>query len=51
MACQPGGFMKYINMMTAGMGSEMQQGNIQVNHNAFPLVLKALADYVHSKGV
>jgi alpha-galactosidase len=42
---------EYINIDDCWHGERDAQGNIQVNQQRFPSGVKALADYVHSKGL
>lgn len=42
---------QYINIDDCWHGKRNKDGNIQVNKERFPSGMKALADYVHSKGL
>ncbi|WP_347331589.1 glycoside hydrolase family 27 protein [Marinimicrobium locisalis] len=42
---------EYINIDDCWHGERDAEGNIQVNQERFPSGMKALADYVHSKGL
>jgi len=42
---------EYINIDDCWHGERDKNGNIQVNKKTFPAGMKALADYVHSKGL